>query len=89
MGGSVKGTVDGTSVEVGTTVEFTAADATVDEATSVVVGGASAAGLEQETRRPTTANETKNARRLIILASRKDLKRSTRSDVRTLAKRLS
>jgi hypothetical protein len=36
-----------------------------------------------------TANVTPNARRLIILASLKDPKRSAHSDVRTLARRLS
>lgn len=93
MGNVVGVTVTGTVVDIAvvddTSVVLTAVDETGKDSALVEAGSTRSSELEQATRKLITANVTTDARRRIILASLKDLKRSAHSDVRTLAKRLS
>ena len=73
----------------GATVVLTAVDETGNDTVLVEAGANPSSELEQAARKMMTANVTPTARRLIILASLKDPKRSAHSDVRTLAIRLS
>ena len=93
MGTVVGVTVTGTVVDIAvvddTSVVLTAVDETDTDMALVKAGATPSSELEQAARKPMTANVTPTARRLIILASLKDPKRSAHSDVRTLAIRLS